>query len=92
MRTPPIRLCLALSLPFAACLGDVATDAANEANSHIKTIHKDVVIVGGGASGAYSAVRLREDYNVSVIVVEKEGMLASETHMVGKWPIGFVDG
>jgi hypothetical protein len=40
-----------------------------------KTIHKDVVVIGGGASGAYSAVRLREDFGLRVAVVEKEAQL-----------------
>ena len=39
------------------------------------TIVKDVAIVGGGASGTYAAVRLREDYNKSVIVVETQNRL-----------------
>ena len=38
-------------------------------------IHKDVVIIGGGASGTYAAVRLREDYNKSIVVVEKDDHL-----------------
>lgn len=40
-------------------------------------IEKDVAIIGGGASGTHTAVRLREDYGVSVVVVE------SEDHLVG---------
>jgi ribulose 1,5-bisphosphate synthetase/thiazole synthase len=39
------------------------------------TITKDVVILGGGASGAYAAVRLREDFKKSVLVVEKQDHL-----------------
>ncbi|KAI0170942.1 amine oxidase [Pestalotiopsis sp. NC0098] len=35
-------------------------------------IEKDVVIIGGGASGAHAAVRLREDFGKSVLVVEKQ--------------------
>ncbi|KAI1111250.1 FAD/NAD(P)-binding domain-containing protein [Nemania sp. NC0429] len=37
-------------------------------------IERDVVIIGGGSSGTYSAVRLR-DHGKSVIVVEKKGHL-----------------
>lgn len=40
-----------------------------------ETIEKDVVIVGGGGSGAHAAVRLREDYNKSVVLIEKEPIL-----------------
>lgn len=43
-----------------------------------ETIEKDVVIVGGGGSGAHAAVRLREDYNKSVVLIEKEPILVSK--------------
>ena len=38
----------------------------------------DVAIVGGGATGAYAAVRLREDYGKSVLVIEKENKLVCQ--------------
>ena len=38
-------------------------------------IEKDVVIIGGGAAGSHAAVRLREDYKKSVLVIEKEAIL-----------------
>ncbi len=41
-----------------------------------KTVHRDVVVVGGGASGAHAAVWLR-DHEYSVIVVEKADQLVS---------------
>lgn len=41
----------------------------------VTTIHRDVAIVGGGAAGSYSAVRLREDFGVSVVVIEKDNKL-----------------
>ncbi|KAI0528501.1 amine oxidase, flavin-containing superfamily [Xylaria digitata] len=37
-------------------------------------IEKDVVIIGGGSSGSFTAVRLR-DFNKSVVVIEKSGTL-----------------
>ena len=37
-----------------------------------RIIYKDVAILGGGASGAHAAVRLREDFNKSIIIVEKQ--------------------
>lgn len=40
-----------------------------------ETIEVDVCIVGGGATGAYAAVRLREDYGKKVVVIEKENKL-----------------
>ncbi|KID76132.1 Tryptophan halogenase, partial [Metarhizium brunneum ARSEF 3297] len=38
-------------------------------------LFKDVVIVGGGASGSYAAVRLREDFGKSITLVEKDEIL-----------------
>ena len=38
---------------------------------------KDVVIVGGGASGAYAAVRLKEDYGKDILLIEKKDHLVS---------------
>ncbi|KUJ18812.1 FAD/NAD(P)-binding domain-containing protein [Mollisia scopiformis] len=42
-------------------------------------ITRDVVIIGGGATGTYAAVRLREDFNKSVVVIEKTGRLGGHT-------------
>ncbi|SPO06218.1 uncharacterized protein DNG_08907 [Cephalotrichum gorgonifer] len=53
-----------------------------------ETITKNVVIIGGGASGAHAAVRLREDFDKSVIVIEKKshlgGHVATYTDTSGK--------
>jgi heterodisulfide reductase subunit A-like polyferredoxin len=38
-------------------------------------ITTDVAILGGGVSGAYAAVRLREDYGKKVVVIEKQSRL-----------------
>lgn len=38
-------------------------------------VARDVAIVGGGASGAYAAVRLREHFGQSVVVIEKAGRM-----------------
>lgn len=38
-------------------------------------LNVDIVIVGGGASGAHSAVRLREDFNKSIVLIEKTDRL-----------------
>lgn len=37
----------------------------------------DILVVGGGASGSYAAVRLREDFNKTIMVVEKANRLVS---------------
>jgi hypothetical protein len=48
---------------------DVSTFAAND------VIVKDVAIIGGGASGSHAAVRLREDFGKTLVVVEKQNQL-----------------
>ncbi|KAF9874228.1 amine oxidase [Colletotrichum karsti] len=55
-----------LSLVAAAAIPDSAATSI---------IERDVVILGGGASGSHAAVRLREDYNKTVVVVEKNNRL-----------------
>lgn len=45
-------------------------------------IFRDVAIIGGGASGAYAAVRLRDDYNKSIALVEKRDRLVSTPHTI----------
>jgi hypothetical protein len=42
-------------------------------------IERDVAILGGGASGSYAAVRLREDFGRSVVVIEPKD------HLVRIW-------
>lgn len=49
--------------------------AAAAATGSSSAIDVDVAIIGGGASGAYAAVRLREDFGKSIVVVEKEDRL-----------------
>jgi len=66
-------LCTGL-LALAAVPGTFATLDSFLFNL-FETIEKDVVIVGGGAAGAHAAVRLREDYKKSVVVIEKEPIL-----------------
>ncbi|KAH7394645.1 amine oxidase-like protein [Pyrenochaeta sp. MPI-SDFR-AT-0127] len=50
----------------------VAARATRYGNSVVNT---DVAIIGGGGSGAYAAVRLREDLGKKIVVVEKENHL-----------------
>ncbi|KAG7406965.1 Beta-cyclopiazonate dehydrogenase [Fusarium oxysporum f. sp. rapae] len=63
-------------LPFFAYLaghGALATPKQD-------TLEVDVAIVGGGATGAYAAVRLREDYGKKVVVIEKQNRLGGHVH------------
>src|SRR6201995_2744232 len=40
----------------------------------------DVCIIGGGATGTYAAVRLREDFKKSVLVVERDNQLGGNVN------------
>ncbi|KAF7545313.1 hypothetical protein G7Z17_g9270 [Cylindrodendrum hubeiense] len=54
----------------------LATSALATVGSAAKvTLEKDVVIVGGGASGSHAAFRLREDYDKSILLIEKRELL-----------------
>jgi NADPH-dependent glutamate synthase beta subunit-like oxidoreductase len=53
----------------------VAASAVSAGWDFPEIITRDVAIIGGGASGSYAAVRLREDYKKSIVVVEKAGRL-----------------
>ncbi|KAI0143936.1 FAD/NAD(P)-binding domain-containing protein [Hypoxylon sp. NC0597] len=64
--------CLALS-----CFHRLAWTAENTDPSSFNsndTLHRDVVIIGGGSSGTYTAVRLK-DYNKTVAVIERSSKL-----------------
>ncbi|KAK2613467.1 hypothetical protein N8I77_000380 [Diaporthe amygdali] len=67
---------MALSGFLLFTLGAVA-EAASGGSTVIDT---DVAIIGGGASGSYAAVRLREDFGKSVVVVEKQNRLGGHTN------------
>lgn len=51
------------------------------ANSPSDIIHRDVVVIGGGASGAYAAVRLRDDFNKSIALIEKQDILVRASYL-----------
>ncbi|EDU51022.1 NAD-binding-8 multi-domain protein [Pyrenophora tritici-repentis] len=57
-------------IPFA-----VAEPTFGYRNSKPIELVKDVAIIGGGASGTYAAVRLREDLNKSIVVIEPKSRL-----------------
>ncbi|KAK1973343.1 amine oxidase [Colletotrichum cereale] len=66
-----------MSSRIAACFGVLVIAATPVISEPCKPtiIEKDVLILGGGASGAHAAVRLREDLNKTVVVVEKQDHL-----------------
>ncbi|CAJ2501283.1 Uu.00g041360.m01.CDS01 [Anthostomella pinea] len=70
-----MALSSSLSLLLPALLLPLAGAASIDASAASFIVNKDVVILGGGASGAHAAVRLREDYGKSVIVVENQAQL-----------------
>lgn len=59
-------------------LGLLAASSVAVASDFPDIIFRDVAIIGGGASGAYAAVRLRDDYGKSVALIEKEDILVSD--------------
>ncbi|KAF4152968.1 hypothetical protein CNMCM6936_001105 [Aspergillus lentulus] len=61
LASPILSLAAAASLATASLLPNI--------------LFKDVVVVGGGASGAYAAVRLRDDFGKSVALIEKQSIL-----------------
>lgn len=65
---------------FAAALSGARALIDESAFAPEDIITKDVAIIGGGASGTYAAVRLREDYNTSIVVIERENRLVSSSH------------
>jgi len=66
------------SLLLAAVPVTLASTSINEATFPPEdVITKDVAIVGGGASGTYAAVRLREDLQTSVVLIESQNHLVT---------------
>ena len=40
-----------------------------------KVINTDVVIIGGGATGTFAAVRIRDDFKKKVVLIEQKDQL-----------------
>ncbi|KAK5661066.1 hypothetical protein OQA88_10956 [Cercophora sp. LCS_1] len=62
-------------------VASVATSAALPNSIASRLLVKNVAIVGGGASGSHAALRLKEDFGQSVVVIEKADHLGG--HVAG---------
>jgi hypothetical protein len=56
-------------------LGTTSAKIDKRAFAADRTITKDVAVIGGGASGTYASIRLREDFNTSIILIEQRDHL-----------------
>lgn len=74
------RLALLISISGLATArsSQASFDKSHYATSDI--IIRDVLVVGGGASGTYAAVRLQQDFNKSVVLVEQKPTLGGHTN------------
>jgi hypothetical protein len=72
---PPLSICVLASGILAASLVS--------AKGQPDTLSRDVVIIGGGASGSYAAVRIRDDFGKTIALIEKEDILVSNPPNVG---------
>lgn len=61
----------------ATVLGLAAVSLAAP-NQLPNVLFKDVAIIGGGASGAYAGVRLRDDYGKSIALIEAQDHLVRQ--------------
>lgn len=59
-----LDICSIMPLTIASSLPDI--------------IYRDVAIIGGGASGAYAAVRMRDDFDKSIVLIEKQDNMVSQ--------------
>ncbi|KAH9862618.1 hypothetical protein IAQ61_010036 [Plenodomus lingam] len=69
---PPITTLFALPLRLLLLVSAILPQSITATPSILTT---DVVILGGGASGTYAAVRLRDDLNTSILLIEPHSHL-----------------
>ncbi|KAF1948364.1 FAD/NAD(P)-binding domain-containing protein [Byssothecium circinans] len=55
------------------------TNTNTNTNTIPTTVNVDVAIIGGGASGTYAGVRLREDLHKSILIIESSPRLGGHT-------------
>jgi ribulose 1,5-bisphosphate synthetase/thiazole synthase len=70
------------SASFALLVSLLATPSFTVAEPTV--LNTDVAIIGGGAAGTYAAVRLREDFNTRIVLMEPRDYLGGSvsTHVV----------
>jgi hypothetical protein len=69
-----------LTLYVTLTLGELIAQVVSQ--EHV--VEKDVAIVGGGAAGTYAAVRLSQELNASIVLIEQQSRLGGhvETYIV----------
>ncbi|EPS32973.1 hypothetical protein PDE_07934 [Penicillium oxalicum 114-2] len=60
-------------------IGNAGAHLPKNSSGPAHAIVRDVVIIGGGATGTYAAIRLQEDFNRSVVLIEREEALGGHT-------------
>ncbi|KAK2803193.1 hypothetical protein FQN50_007060 [Emmonsiellopsis sp. PD_5] len=77
-----------LAVPAMLCSARVvnAVPASEEHFEPSDIIHRDVCVLGGGSTGTYAAIRLR-DKGKSVVVVERDDRLGGHSHGI-RFPDG----
>lgn len=69
-------LLIAMPFPLTTRVLNLLAAASVVAAANIpQTLIRDVVIIGGGASGVHAAIRLRDDFHKSIALIEKQEIL-----------------
>ncbi|KAL4985084.1 hypothetical protein BDW68DRAFT_5368 [Aspergillus falconensis] len=74
-----LRVLASVLLGLASALPNPGNGKGNLPTGDDDTITRDFAIIGGGASGTFAAVRLREQ-GKSVVLIERDGHLGGHTH------------
>ncbi|KAL1794921.1 hypothetical protein ACET3X_006737 [Alternaria dauci] len=67
------------TLAHSLCVYAILAAAEESSISEPIELIRDVAIIGGGVSGTYAAVRLREDLNTSIVLIEPRPNLGGHT-------------
>ncbi|KAF2657768.1 hypothetical protein K491DRAFT_714231 [Lophiostoma macrostomum CBS 122681] len=66
---------IALTLYLALAIAEFDAQALSQVESQVDVVEKDVAIIGGGAAGTYAAVRLSQDLNTTIELIEQQARL-----------------